>query len=287
VTTADVALRRRQVRAETTMAVLRALGRTVVTAVVTVCIILAAWIYAAKYAGVSPYVAKTPAKVWAYLFQVDDASDNRSALLSLLWTTLGHALIGFVAGLLAATAGAVLFRLSRAVEHAMMPFALLLRSVPLIAMTPLIILVFGLGSVWSVAVIGGIVVLFPALVTIAFGLQNASPAMLDVVTVSGGGTWAAIRKVAFPGSLPSLFAAVRISVPGAITGALLAEWLSTGDGIGGEINQMIPQAQFTALWASVAVVTLVSVALYLLVQLVEGVTLARMGMADRSSGSAG
>jgi ABC-type nitrate/sulfonate/bicarbonate transport system permease component len=84
--------------------------------------------------------------------------------------------------------------------------------------------------------------------------------------------------VALPSSLPSFFAAVRISVPGAITGALLAEWLATGEGIGGAIGGYIAQAQFSALWASVVVVTAVSLVLYNLVQIVENVVLARMGM---------
>ena len=107
----------------------------------------------------------------------------------------------------------------------------------------------------TVAVIGGIVVLFPALVNISFGLKSASPQMNDLVEVYGGGAWSKLRKVAMPSSLPAFFAAVRISVPGAITGALLAEWLAVGGGIGGSIGGFIPQAQFTALWASVVAVT--------------------------------
>lgn len=271
----EAARRRAEVRRETTRDAAKAVGSSVLALAVTVLIVLGLWTYAVSFTGVSPYVAKTPGQVWDYLFTAPRAGANRSSLLALLQVSLGHALVGFAAGLIVAIAGAVAFRMSPAAETAFMPLALLLRSVPLIAMTPLIILVFGLGSVWSVAVIGGIVVLFPALVTIAFGLSSASPQMLDVVSVYGGSRWTALRKVAFPGALPSLFAAVRISVPGAITGALLAEWLSTGDGIGGSINRNIPQAQFAQLWASVALVTAVSVALYMLVQFVENLVLAR------------
>jgi ABC-type nitrate/sulfonate/bicarbonate transport system permease component len=81
-----------------------------------------------------------------------------------------------------------------------------------------------------------------------------------------------------PSSLPAFFAAVRISVPGAITGALLAEWLAVGGGIGGSIAGYIPQAQFSALWTSVVLVTAVSLILYNVIQIVEDVVLARMGM---------
>jgi ABC-type nitrate/sulfonate/bicarbonate transport system permease component len=158
-----------------------------------------------------------------------------------------------------------------------MPVAMLLRSVPLIAMAPVIIMIFG-RDIATVAVIGGIVVLFPALVNISFGLKSASAQMNDLVEVYGGGSWAKLRKIAMPSSLPAFFAAVRISVPGAITGALLAEWLAVGGGIGGSIAGYIPQAQFSALWTSVVLVTIVSLVLYNVIQIVENVVLARMGM---------
>ena len=81
-----------------------------------------------------------------------------------------------------------------------------------------------------------------------------------------------------PGALPSVFAAARVSVPGAITGALLAEWLSTGNGIGGMIQKFNAPARFDELWASVAIITVITLVLYNLVQLAENVVLARMGM---------
>jgi ABC-type nitrate/sulfonate/bicarbonate transport system permease component len=181
------------------------------------------------------------------------------------------------AGALPGTRRATAFRLSRGVEHALMPIAMLLRSVPLIAMAPLIILIFG-RDVATVAVVAGIVVLFPALVNIVFGLHSATPETLDVVTVYGGNAWTALRTVALPASLPSFFAAVRISVPGALTGALLAEWLATGDGIGSAIQTAYSQVQFSLVWSAVVVVTTVSLVLYNVVQIVETLVLTRMGM---------
>lgn len=113
-----------------------------------------------------------------------------------------------------------------------------------------------------------------------FGLSRASKESIDLVHVYGGGNWQALRRVAIPGALPSLFAAARVSVPGAITGALLAEWLSTGKGIGGMIQKFNASAQFDALWASVAVITVITLLLYNVVQLLENVVLARMAMSQ-------
>jgi len=161
-----------------------------------------------------------------------------------------------------------------------MPIAMLLRSVPLIAMAPIIILIFGRGEA-TVAVMGAIVVLFPALVNIVFGLRSASPAMYDLVNVYGANKLTALRTVAFPTSLPAFFAALKISVPGAITGALLVEWLATGGGIGYGIVSAVGRAKAGEVWAYVVVITLVSIILYNLVALIEDSVLAKFGHATK------
>jgi ABC-type nitrate/sulfonate/bicarbonate transport system permease component len=178
---------------------------------------------------------------------------------------------------------AVIFTLSRGIENALMPIALLLRSVPLIALAPVISLITGRGLTTTV-VIGSIVVLFPALVNIAFGLRSSSPQISDVITVYGGNAFTTLRKVSLPSSLPSFFAAVKISIPGAITGALLAEWLSTGQGLGNSIVAAVAQIKNFEVWASVVVITIVSLVLYGIAQLVENLVLKRMGMEQSSAG---
>ena len=270
-----------EIKRETRRATLRALGRSVLTFVLTIVAVVIIWVGALWAFQISPYVGKGPVDVWNFLVTVPNAQANREQLFGQLWVTLGHSFIGFIAGLVVALVVAMLFQLSKGVEHALMPMAMLLRSVPLVAMAPVIILIFG-RDIASVAVIGGIVVLFPALVNIVFGLKSASPQMNDLVTVYGGSSWTRLRKVALPSSLPEFFAAVRISVPGAITGALLAEWLAVGGGIGGAVGGYIAGAQFSAVWTAVVLVTGTALILYNLVQIVESVALARMGMADRA-----
>jgi ABC-type nitrate/sulfonate/bicarbonate transport system permease component len=83
--------------------------------------------------------------------------------------------------------------------------------------------------------------------------------------------------VAIPTALPHFFAAVRISVPGAMTGAMLAEWLATGQGLGGEIFRSIARASYSGVWTIVVLVTVSSIVLYTLVGLVETLVLASWG----------
>lgn len=276
-----VAQVRRELRAESFKAAMRAVGKSLLVGFSTIVIVLLIWVAVLWAFQVTPFIGKGPVDVYNFFFVGSDAAGNRETIGKLFSVTMAHSFIGFASGMVAATIIAVLFRISKSIESALMPLAMLLRSVPLVALAPVIILIFGTGTTSSVAVIGGIVVLFPALVNIVFGLRGASEQMLDVVRVYGGGTTKELVKVAIPAALPSFFAAIRISVPGAVTGALLAEWLSTGDGIGGAIQEFIPQVQFNAVWASVVVVTFVSIILYAIVQFIESLVLVRMGMGNQ------
>lgn len=279
VLTADPAAQA-QLKADRRRALRRAIGRSLGNAAITFAVVLLLWQAIVSFSGISPFVAKGPLEVWNFLFVGEDAAEHRAQMAPLVTQTLVDSLIGFVFGMITAVILAILFSLSKSVEAGVMPLVLLLRTIPLVSIAPVIILITGRGTVTSVAVIGTIVVLFPALASILFGLSRASRQSIDVVHVFGGGRLTALRKVSIPGAGPSLFAAGRVSVPGAVTGALLAEWLSTGQGIGGAILKFSAQAQFTQLWTSIALITLITLLLYNIVQIVENIVLVRMGMSS-------
>ena len=250
------------------------ISQSIASTSLSLIVVLILWVFALWAFDVTPYIGKGPLDVFNWLFLAESANENQALVLSALSQTMLDAGIGFAFGLFFATLISVLFTLFRSVEQALMPIAMLLRSVPLIAMAPILILIFGREQV-TVAVMGAIVVLFPALVNIVFGLRSASAATLDVATVYGANKVAALRYVAFPSSLPSFFAAVKISVPGAITGALLVEWLATGQGIGYGIISAVGRAKTNEVWAYVVVITLVSIVLYNLIGLFENYVLKR------------
>lgn len=278
VLTADPAAQA-QLKADRRKALLRTIGRSLGNAGITFAVVLLLWQAIVSFSGISPYIAKGPLDVWNFLFVGEDAAEHREQMAPLVAQTLVDSAIGFIFGMITAIVFAILFSLSKSVEAGVMPLVLLLRTIPLVSIAPVIILVTGRGTVASVAVIGTIVVLFPALASILFGLSRASRQSIDVIHVFGGGRLTALRKVSIPGAGPSLFAAARVSVPGAVTGALLAEWLSTGQGIGGAILKFNAQAQFTQLWAAIALITLITLLLYNIVQIVENIVPVRMGMA--------
>jgi ABC-type nitrate/sulfonate/bicarbonate transport system permease component len=237
-------------------------------------VVVPLWLGLLNVFAIDRFVARSPVDVWRYLVTSVHAAADRAKVLSGLGQTLTDAGFGFVAGLVAAVVVALVFVLVRSAEQALLPIAVLLRSVPLVAMTPVLTLVFGRG-VAGVTVISGIVVFFPALVTMTFGLRSASRQAAELCRAYGAGDWTVARKVMLPSALPALFASARVGVPGSIVGAMLAEWLATGQGLGYAMLQDANLFDYDHLWASVAVLTLVSVLFYNAIAAVETVVLAR------------
>jgi ABC-type nitrate/sulfonate/bicarbonate transport system permease component len=248
----------------------------IVSFVVSTAVALGAWYLFLWAFDVDPFIGKTPVDVWDHLFTDAEAGTNRSELWSASLTTLRDAFVGLAAGTAAALVVSVAFTLSRSVEQTLMPMAMVLRSVPLVAMTPLIVLVFGRGLM-GVTIIAGIVTFFPTLVNVTLALRSTPREAIDLCHAYGASASQTLRKVQLPVALPALFASLRIAAPLALIGALLAEWLATGEGLGSEMTQAISLFQNDKLWAAVFLVTTYSVVLYTLIGALERLVLARFG----------
>ena len=154
-------------------------------------VVLLLWVALLKLFNISPFVGKGPLDVFNFLFTVPASAGNRQAVLQNLGQTMIDAFLGFAAGMAGAVVIAACLCPVPRVENALMPIAMLLRSVPLVALAPIIILIFGRQEP-AVAAIGGIVVLFPALVTIVFGsARRRRPC------------WRSSMSTAAPGGRPS------------------------------------------------------------------------------------
>lgn len=237
--------------------------------------ILLVWSLLVPISGISSFVAKTPLDIWGYLFQDPASGQNRAAVLAGLRTTLFDASVGYLAGLGGAVVIALIFVAFPAISFTFTPLAMVLRTFPLIALTPLIILIFG-RDLLGIAAIGFIVVFFSALLTISFGLRSATKSTRDVVTVFGGNRWDALSKVAIPGAIPAFFTAARIAVPQALSAALIAEWLVTGSGAGAQLLQAAGTSKYLTLWSVATVFILATCLIYTVVSMIEEIVLHRV-----------
>jgi ABC-type nitrate/sulfonate/bicarbonate transport system permease component len=235
------------------------------------------WWSFVKGSGVPDMVAKTPWGVIDYLFLGPTAETAQARLLAALAETLPLTLAGMAAGLSFAFLLAVSSRLFPRAIEAFMPVALVTQTMPLVALTPLLVLILGRGPSLTLWVTIS-VTFFPAFVTLAQGLQLVPRSAEDLPRAYGAGAWRQMRMVTIPAALPYLFAATRLTVPRALLGVMIAEWLATGKGLGNLLNQSRGYLDFGMIWAVAAVSVLLSVAFYQAVIVAERGILRRMGM---------
>ena len=135
---------------------------------------------------------------------------------------------------------------------------LALYGIPKVALVPLFILWFGIGVLPKVVMVAMICVFIVLINTIA-GLRSLSPQLIAALRILGAGRVAILRHVVLPHTLPFILAALRISLPTALAGAVLAELLSAGTGIGYLISQAadyLDSAQVMALVITLAAIVL-------------------------------
>ena len=231
-----------------------------------------------KLTGVPDLISKTPWGVVDYLFLGPTAESAQARLLAALSETLPITFVGMAAGLVFAFLLAISSRLFPRAIEAFLPVALVTQTMPLVALTPLLVLILGRGTSLTLWVTIS-VTFFPAFVTLAQGLALVPRSAEDVPRAYGASRWTELRMVTLPASLPYLLAATRLTVPRALLGVMIAEWLATGKGLGNLLNQSRGFLDFGMIWSVAAVSVLLSVVFYQLVVMVETRVLRRLGMA--------
>ena len=98
-----------------------------------------------------------------------------------------------------------------------------------------------------------------------------------MIRVNGGSAVTELIKVRIPSALPQFFASVRISVPGAIVGAMLAEWLVGFDGMGGVLSGYKGSGNYGGVWTIVVFAVMSSIILYAVATIVEAAVLTTWG----------
>lgn len=242
--------------------------------VLTTAIVLLLWQGTMDIFGLNRFFAKRPLDIVAYLVTGPEAADHRAILFSALGQTLAVTLPGYLAGLALGAIVAAVFQLLPLVARVATPIAIALRSIPIVATAPLIVLAFGRGLA-GMLVIVAVMNFFPTFVACAQGLRQTPGQVVDFFSVFDAGRLRMLFLARIPVMLPAFFAAARMAVPSAVLAATVAEWLATGTGIGNLMALTASTSNYNMLWSSVVVLTLTSVAGYLIVGVAERRALAR------------
>jgi NitT/TauT family transport system permease protein len=163
---------------------------------------------------------------------------NRNQMLAALWETTQVALIGLVVAAIIGIATAVLMRLSTTIERTLYPYAIVLQTLPIVAITPLMIVWFGTSKMPRV-VVCVLIALFPIITNTLFGLKAADRAQHDLFTLHGARRLRRLWNLELPAALPATFTGLRIAAGLSVIGAIVGEFFfkSGPEGIGRRIQQ--------------------------------------------------
>jgi NitT/TauT family transport system permease protein len=224
--------------------------------------ILLAWEAVQSRSGVAQYALPTPTTIARALIE------NRQVLFKNVGSTLFEAIGGFVLGNGLATIVAVGFVYSRPVEEMFYPVAVALRSIPLVAITPVLVVWFGPGYASKIAIVA-LITFFPTLVNMVQGLASVEMSTLELMHTLNASERDVFFKVRLPSSLPYFFASLRIAPSASVLGAIVAEWIGSTSGLGYVVLQAMWNFDVGRLWAAMVVATLLSVSAFLAVLIAE------------------
>ncbi len=229
-----------------------------------------------------PFASDLTLPHWWDILGALAAPVQRSQEASLLEFLIGASLytwreagLGFVVGALLGLVLATIFVHSPLMERAFVPYVVASQTVPIVALAPMIVFVFG-PSVTSVVIIATYLTFFPVTIAMIRGLRSPDPRALELMRSYAASRWQVYRHVRLPASLPYLFTALKIAATASIVGAIIGEGPGgIPDGLGRAIinfNQQYVTAP-EKLWAAILVSSLLGISFFVLVRVVELVAL--------------
>lgn len=221
-----------------------------------------AWQWLVPALGVPAYIVPTPLAV------VRTLATEWHFLLSNAIPTWGEAMLGFLIGNGVAVILAIAFVYNPRFQAAYFPVVLLFNTIPVLALAPIIILVFGLGMLPKV-IIASLICFFPTLVNTARGLKLATTSELELMHVLSASGWEIFWRLRAPRSAPLFFASLRIAATTCVIGAIVGEWIGSNQGLGAVIIQSTFNYQAERLFAAVVLASLSGIAFFAVVALTE------------------
>lgn len=191
----------------------------------------------------------TPLDVVRSLLILIDSGD----LLRHIRATMTEAAAGYVIGLGVGLVGAFLLLTTRRGYEVLEPYLLAFYAIPKIALAPLFIMWFGLDLAPKI-LLAALMVFFIVFMNTIAGVRAIDRGLVDVVRVLGARRLQLLRAVLLPAAAPAIMAAVRVTFARAMVGALLAELISSTEGLGYLIVRASRQFDIATVFGGVLVV---------------------------------
>lgn len=218
--------------------------------------------FLARTDRIQSFILPAPTAVFLALF------NNFGEISPHLTETLWVCTAGLVLSIAAALIIAVIMDGIRFVRDMIYPLIVASQAIPIMVITPIIILLMGFGIAPRLLVVV-LVCFFPIAISLYDGLQSADPDMIILMRSLNAGRWQIFRHVKFPSSLPALFSGIRISATYCVMATVIAEWQGSNIGLGVYLMRVKRSYAYDKMFAAILLIVLVSLAFFLIAQIAE------------------
>lgn len=214
----------------------------------------------------TPFILPSPLEVW------QAGWETRGLLAGHIVVTMTETALGLGIGLAFAVIAAAAMDLSGFIRRALYPVLVASQTIQVLAIAPLLIIWFRFGLTAKVLIVI-LTTFFPMAVSTAQGLGSADPDLISLLRAMGARRWQTWWTVRLPAALPSFFAGLRVAVTYSVVGATIAEWVGGSAGLGVYMLRSNNALATDQVFAGMLVTTLLSIGLFLIVTLIERLSL--------------
>jgi NitT/TauT family transport system permease protein len=223
---------------------------------------LIAWEAFVRIWDISIILLPPPSKVFEYIYL------RWSLFVLHMWPTLLQTVWGFALAVVGGILLAIVASLTEIGRRGLMPMLVVAQIVPKVALAPLLMLWFGLGDL-SRVLIAFLIAFFPMVINTASGLTSVDH---DVVLLGRWLTrsrWKSFFKIQIPHALPYIFDGMRVSITLAVTGVIVAEFVTSQRGLGYLILFANGNLDAVLMLAAIIVLSIVGLTLYGIVAVMD------------------
>jgi len=231
--------------------------------------VLVAWEVLVGASGVQGFVLPQPSAIWSALVENWTAD---YAILPAARVTLFEALGGLVIGTLLGVTTAFIVSLFPASRDTVLPLAIAINAIPIIAFAPIANNWIGITSPLSKMAVAAALVYFPIMINVLRGLTQVEGSALELMRSYAAGPAAVTTQLRVPNALPYFLTGLKIATTLSLIGAVVGEYFG---GLSATLGRVVVSAasslRFDVTWAAILVVSLTGIVLYLLVVALERV----------------
>jgi len=209
---------------------------------------VAAWLAAAR---AYPTLIATPQATLGRMIELFASRD----LFPMVATTAGEALMGLCLGAGLGVTLPFVVHMSARLQAVAEPFARAAVGIPKLALSPILILWFGIGLEAKVVLVA-LMTFFLVFVATAAGIRSIGQNLINTVSIFGAGKLEIAREVIWNSVQPFVWTALRAALPWAINAALVGEFLAAENGVGHYIEQSYNSVDIAGVYAGIFLIVI-------------------------------